>query len=339
MVLFGIVVILLSIFVPYVLRIRESGRRTQCSENLRQIWTALSTYAKDNGYLYPRVVYDEANNPNGYTAFTGIDDPNPFAANSAVQPNDVTASLWLLVRLGLVDTRAFVCPSSDDSRDLLTDAGGRFVKPQQRGNFRRASHLSYSYSSPFSTAPGYRMDYDRKGWFALMADKNPGVAPPAYDVTSPAWDAPALELVKANSRNHGGAGQNVLFGGGDVQFARTPYCGVGRDKHPAGDNIFTALAPAPLVDAKRPLYEQGYWAHDIGPAWEADSYLVPTAEEAPGVPMVRPTRPATRPATQPATATTATAPPATQVSPVPPPTTATVPATAATATTTTTPSQ
>jgi type II secretory pathway pseudopilin PulG len=279
MVLFGIVVILLSMFVPYVLNVWESERRTRCNNNLKQLRDALKLYAKDYG-VYPRVVYDSQNNSNGYTAFTGIDDPNPFAPNSSVSPNDVTASLWLLVRLGLVDTRVFVCPSTDDSRDLLTDASGRFVKPDARSNFRRAEHLSYSYFSPFSSAPGYRIDIDRKGDTAILADKSPGTGGDGDSITGPAWDAPALELAKTNSRNHGKAGQNVLYADGSVFFRRTAYCGFGLSGG-AGDNIYTTLAPAPLLDRQMPHYLNGFWGNDVGPAWEADSYLVPTDDEKP----------------------------------------------------------
>src|SRR4051812_34324590 len=95
-----IVVILLSIFVPYVMKLRETARRTQCRDNLRQIFQALQNYAGANGSFLPRVVHDP--NLAGFTAFTGANDANPFAPNSGVRPNDVTASLWLLVRGGYV---------------------------------------------------------------------------------------------------------------------------------------------------------------------------------------------------------------------------------------------
>jgi prepilin-type processing-associated H-X9-DG protein len=34
------------------------------------------------------------------------------------------------------------------------------------------------------------------------------------------------QLQKANSKNHGGNGQNVLFADWHVEFARTPLCGI-----------------------------------------------------------------------------------------------------------------
>jgi prepilin-type processing-associated H-X9-DG protein len=338
MVLFGIVIILLSIFIPYLLKAREDARRTRCAQNLYQIRDALKNYAADNGHIYPRVVYDEKNNPNGYTAFTGVDDENPFAANSTVQPNDVTASLWLLVRGGQLNPAVFVCPSSSDSRDLVTDAAARHVKPTQRGNFRSASNLSYSYFSPFSSAINYRIDDARPADTALMADKSPGINPSRLDdITGPAWNAPPLDLARANSRNHGKAGQNVLFGDGHVFFERTVYCAVGRSGSIGGDNIYTALAPQPLSGEHPPANGNGYWGHDIGPAWEGDSYLVPTAIEGMGRPGPRVS------VTKPATTTRESASTTTVAVPAPP--AATTIATAATSqpvtvpTTSTAPSQ
>src|SRR3954447_3008370 len=95
LVIIAILIILLSIFIPYLLSVREASRRTTCANNLYQIRDALNNYALLNNRELPRVKYDAANNSDGYTAFTGPDSDNPFADNSTVQPNDVTASLWL----------------------------------------------------------------------------------------------------------------------------------------------------------------------------------------------------------------------------------------------------
>jgi hypothetical protein len=104
-----------------------------------------------------------------------------------------------------------------------------------------------------------------------MADKNPGTGGKADDVTRPAHDAPRLEMVWGNSNNHKKAGQNVLYADMHVDFVNTPYCGVG------GDNIYTALARKPIFTGIAPvLNSKGYCSAEIGPAWESDSYLVPT---------------------------------------------------------------
>src|SRR5207302_743589 len=93
---------------------------------------------------------------------------------------------------------AFICPSSNDYPDRLTDSSGKRVKADQRSNFRSPRNLSYGYCSPFSSAQKFRLNTD---WlssdFAVMADKGPG-----KDALVAA-DAAALAMRKANSNNHG----------------------------------------------------------------------------------------------------------------------------------------
>jgi type II secretory pathway pseudopilin PulG len=330
LVVIGLLIILLSIFIPYLQSIREANRRVTCSNNLYTILVALQNYSRANFSDFPRTRADTSAGANGYTAFTGADDPNPFAENSAVQPNDVTASLWLLVRQGyIVDTRVLVCPSSGDTRDFMTDENGRPVKPTERGNFRKLSNLSYSYASPFSPVPGYRMNDTKRSEFVLLADKNPGPVAAQYPV-----DAPPLDLANTNSRNHGSVGQNVLFASGYVEFVRTPYSGVGRTKDPItnkiltpGDNIYTAIATGPTTHpATQPtsmpaVPVRGYIGYTVYPANNDDSYLVPTSEDILQPPLVVKPASATSPASQPTTTLPTTTSPATR--PASAPTTAT----------------
>lgn len=265
LVMLGIVLVLAGIFVPLLSASREESNRAMCANNLMQIWEALSAYANSNGKNLPRVVYDAKKRPNGYTAFTGADS-NPFAPHSAVAPNDVTASLWLLVRgRYLKSPKYFVCPSSGDFADSVTDANGLPVPPKGRGNFRSKWNLSYGYATPFGNAPGYELNTDKlPPDFALMADQGPeqGVMPAA--------NAPPLELARGNSPNHNGAGQNVLYAAGYVKFQITPYCGNRMD------NIYTVLARQPLAKGHSPPPDEpGFRGADLGPAYYADSYLVP----------------------------------------------------------------
>lgn len=283
LVVIGLLILLLSIFVPYFSSLIETNRRTRCQENLRRIGFALSEYAADNRGAFPRVRYDAEKNPHGFTAFTGPDAVNPFAADSAVSPNDVTASLWLLVRgsyvrsnddgdsSGAGATHVFVCPSrSGGFADPMRDASGNAIAASQRGNFRSTDNLGYSYASPFSDASGYGMvDFYLDARFAILADRNPGIGR-GSDVTAPARDAAPMEMAQANSRNHDRAGQNVLFADMHVEFSSTPYCGVG------DDNIYTAVAQAPIFTGIAPeKHSNGYFVPSGAPAWQTDSFLVP----------------------------------------------------------------
>lgn len=273
LVLIGIFVILLSIFIPYIESIRENSRRRSCENNLNLIRDALQNYARDNDGYAPRVRSDP--DTRGYTAFTGADAGNPQYPNSVVQPNDVSASLWLLVRGGYIpNPRTFICPSSDNVADSLTDAAGNPVDPKMRGNFRSRNNLSYSYASPFSNVAGYSLKPDRVSWdFAVVADLNPGT--PA---AGQPFDAPVAELSKANSPNHNFAGQNVLYGFNYVSFQRTPYSGVGF-KTPPGDNIYTARTFAATQPSSQPASVIGFVGPANSPSSGDDSFLVPAATD------------------------------------------------------------
>ncbi|HSV15518.1 MAG TPA: type II secretion system protein [Tepidisphaeraceae bacterium] len=308
LVVIGILLVLVSIFVPYLLKIREMDHRVKCADNLRIIRAGLAQYSTTNNGDYPRVVYDTTHP--GYACYTGVDGGSPFAKDSGVQANDVTASLWLLVRMKLVEPRAFICPSTSDDIDPIDDASGHAVGVELRGNFRGPDSLSYSYASPFSAAPGYRLNDTQRSGFAVMADKNSGNA------ASVPFDAQPLQFAAANSANHGQAGQNVLYADGHVDFQPTPYCGVERD------NIFTALALKPLEKGQEspPKFSSGITSRDVSPAWESDSYLVPTASDR--VPTTGPTTSTTAASTQAATAPATgpvTVPPPPQAPPPPPP--------------------
>jgi prepilin-type processing-associated H-X9-DG protein len=278
LVVIGIVILLLSILIPYFSRLTESDRRVRCANQLRDIQDGLQAYASANDKQLPRVVYDPSKTPNGYVAYTGADAQNPFAHGSKVRANDVTASLWLLVRGGYVQPKRFACPSAPEWADPLV-VDGKPINPDLRGNFAGRDHLSYSYASPFSAAAGYRLNTDwLKGDFAVLADKSPGVIGKGDSVVAPAYDAPPFTLAQANSNNHNKAGQNVLYADGHVDFQTTPYCGVGVGAR--RDNIYTALELTPPAEGALPPAEgKGYYGREISPAWSGDSYLVPTDDE------------------------------------------------------------
>ncbi len=261
---------------------------------------------------YPRVIYDAANNPSAYTCYTGANAGDPFAKNSTVQPNDVTASLWVLVRQRLAVPANFICPSTSDETDFIDTTSSELA---QRGNFRSPETLSYSYASPFSSAPGYKLNDTRRAGFALMADKNPGVQGTQSNAASPSVNAPPLQMEIANSNNHRKAGQNVLYTDSHVEFKPTPYCGIGDEIQPdLHDNIYTALAPRPLEYAHYvPRYSNGVLGRDVAPAWDFDSYLVPTSTDQLELPAIviatqPPALPVTLPATHPAASEPTTTP-------------------------------
>ncbi|MEM8873360.1 MAG: hypothetical protein AAGD32_03780 [Planctomycetota bacterium] len=281
----GIVVVLLAIVVPYAAAFREGARRVECVDQLRQIRDGLDRYILTN-IDYPRVTY--APDSAGYTAFTGTDDAEPFVqgAGEDVQSNDVTASLWLLMRSALVpDPGVFVCPSTWDTADPLTNKDGVRVGPAERGNFRGPGNLSYSYANPFSMAEQFGLKQDNlPGGFALMADMNPGTGVDGiFPVPS---DATAGQFAAANSPNHNRAGQNVLYADGSVRWHATPYVGFAyapaKEEAAAvwGDNIYSTLSIESLpAEHGEPFDLPGFIGQSLAPSHVNDSYLVPTIRD------------------------------------------------------------
>jgi prepilin-type N-terminal cleavage/methylation domain-containing protein len=265
LVVVGIFIILLSIFIPYAMSRRETARIVACADHLRQIRDALDQYARVNHNHFPRVRADVVARDYAFQAFTGPESPDPFADDSQVQENDATAALWLLVRQEyLADPGVFVCPSTSDTPDEAGAPRG------SRSNFRQEYNLSYSIANPYGAAPRYGLHRDLPAKFVVLADMNPGVRSEEDNVLGARHDSPPLELSRANSRNHRKVGQNVLYAYGNVEFSRTPFCGVN------GDNIYSAIASAPLGPDEVPDFTAtGFFGQTISPAHAADSYLVP----------------------------------------------------------------
>jgi prepilin-type processing-associated H-X9-DG protein len=72
-------------------------------------------------------------------------------------------------------------------------------------------------------------------------------------------------MKQANSNNHDGDGQNVLFGDGHVEFLQNPFVGVQRD------NIFTRQTTNSQVSDS--------WANTLKGSFNAnDSVLLPSDE-------------------------------------------------------------
>jgi prepilin-type processing-associated H-X9-DG protein len=229
LVLIALVVLAIAFLLPAMSRTGGSANRVKCGSNLRQIGQAMILYANENNGQFPRTTYD----PTDPTprAYTGALAKNPFATTGP-QPNDVTAALFLLLRTQDIIAHVFVCPSSV-AEGLDVFRGG--LSAQSRSNFPSDDNLSYSlanpYPSPAAENDGYAWTNTRTADFALAADMNPGqnatthTDPTRVTTMSSAADLQAL----ANSRNHQGGGQNVLYGDGHAEFNQTPFCGVDQD--------------------------------------------------------------------------------------------------------------
>ena len=221
-------------------RMGEQARRIRCGSNLRLIGQGLQLYTNTNRGNFPRTVYDGVGGPP--LCYTGWQAPNAFGPGGP-GPNDVTAALFLLARtadpLDRVEPECFVCPSTEGR---WWDFNGG--PPTAVSNFPGREFLSYSYVNSYPTAAavkaGFKLNYRLSADFVVAADMNPG-GPAA---TSVGFDASRRAIQPANSPNHNGDGQNVLFADGHVDFSATPFCGMQRPAGPGAavpyrDNIYT----------------------------------------------------------------------------------------------------
>ncbi len=179
----------------------------------------------------------------------GFREGDRVAGTGALLDNNVTASLWMMVREGSMSSSSFVCIASEDERDELQDsASSDAVRLENTYDFAARENLSYSminmYHESFNSNWGVSAPAD----YALMSDNNNNNSEDTRRHTlakGATWDA-AAEF--ENSRNHDTEGQYFLFGDGHVNFENDPFVGHG------DENVFAITAngsPAPPTLSNR----------------------------------------------------------------------------------------
>lgn len=235
LVVIGIIAVLLGILIPYLVDAPINARRARSATNLRGIGQTLYTYATMNANRYPQAgLYDPAKPAAGFnSAQRGQRDIKPDHADLA---NNITASLWVLVRQGHTTPPLYINPNTTDRADEMLDREGKVVPLGATWDFRWTDQgdkpLSYTTGNLYH--PQRRRNYSsntRPGWIIMSDDNNadgPNVHTHAFNDDA---DRETIELME-NSLNERGDGQNCLYGDCSVVFEGTPFVG------PSKNNIF-----------------------------------------------------------------------------------------------------
>jgi prepilin-type processing-associated H-X9-DG protein len=231
-----LIVVGISLFLPSRTICGESANRVKCASNLRQIGQAILLYSNDNRGAYPRTRMSAG--PIRKPVWgTGAPATQPWDKNGPAE-NDVTAALFMLLRTEDITSDVFVCPvQGNNPPDYARDEfDGKQAK--DRSNFTDwRKNLSYSYENPYpsddAVKRGFHLDNTIGAEFAVASDMNPGIAGKGQNVLAVTPTSSAQQMKQANSPNHDGDGQNILYGDGHVSWESNPFVGVNRD------NIYT----------------------------------------------------------------------------------------------------
>jgi hypothetical protein len=267
----AVAVLLSAGILPAVEESNEMERRLECASNLKVIGSAVAIYSNSAARIiraFPRAHYalDHADHPQ---FFTHWNQPNSFGPG-APESNDITAAFYLLLKTQDLDPRSLVCPDSNRKTLAFGDQTPKGADPIAAlrtaiSNFPSMDYVSYSiqnmYPSQDAINAGWKWNSAISPDFAIVADLNPG----GKAVATVTPSSPPEEMSQANSRNHGGAGQNVLYGDFHVEWRLTPFAGRTLPDNNV-DNIYCRRSGAPGDRV-------------VGPSVDAkDSILLPAAD-------------------------------------------------------------
>jgi hypothetical protein len=201
----SLLLIAFPLLFPVLTKLQQRRNIIECQNNLHSLYTALVNYGTHHNGQLPQVEDQPPHN------FAGVMVPKLY------QEGLVTPQMM------------FACPATGRQPTMpLSLAELQNLYDRDRGQFEQyIRDAGGCYGYPL----GYREDGRLQGFQFPVGGPADGLLPILAD--RPPFEDPAdPDLMTANSRNHGGAGQNVLRLGGQVEWCTSRHVG------PNGDDIY-----------------------------------------------------------------------------------------------------
>ncbi len=207
----AVIALVAGVIIGPVRLMRHHSWQMKCKKQLSSIWQGLNNYSNDHDGQFPAVAMQQGQ-PWWKVGYQG----NENLSN--------TRHLWLLARKDYVSPTSFVCPGK--RQGLVVQFNPE--NAQQYKDFPSRRYVTYSFRIRCR-----KPDYSASAERVLMSDMNPLFESIPQDYSKQFRIELNEKLRNANSPNHAGRGQNVLFGDGSVDFSKA------RRLDRTDDDIFT----------------------------------------------------------------------------------------------------
>lgn len=232
----AMIFIVAGISIPTLQSARQNYWKTKCGAQLFSIATGMNNM---NNADLDKAIAGGAPTPGS---------PWWKVGDQGTENQSNTRPLWRLVQQGYVPPEAFVCPARIQGRALKFDR----EQAKKLSDFPGRKYVTYSFRI---LCPDNSQAIIR-GNRVLIADRNPVFENLPGDFQKELDVQLGGDMFNANSANHRGAGQNILFSDGSVSFEDSRQVGIEQD------DIFT-------------VQNKMHYRGDETPASETDNFLAP----------------------------------------------------------------